>query len=1015
MASDNIKGFTLIEVIISLILLGVMVAVGGLGLVDVVKGYRFSASNAEITQKIQPVLLRLNKEFIEFIEFNGTATKTGASLVHTDGVHSIAYDADYERITINNEALIDGVTDFQITYISNSTSKSTWQATDDIRELSGVELSLSIAHPHLENKPLKFLTRVSPRNNNNLGGAPPDSEPPTMPDYGCFVVTAACGNPDHPLVSIFRNFRDSFLQSNQIGRALIRYYYEHGPDWARWLQNHPLCMPFIQFALMTVAGYLLLLQHKILTVICAMLGVFMIYVWRHRRVVDSAKSSGSALMGIIFSLVIVSLLVVGLVPIFSSSTMETVYSLEGLRAYYVAESGYRYAAKKFLDADSEEEKMETLENMDVSNETLGDDDGWFELVIFPYWFEVTKSPGNSLSLKTKTYGQVSPWIDFSKEGRLYHYNSGEFKEFSKANAGSNEVVFYCNSAWSDVSDGDMVTFAAEADKQTVYEDGSLKLKEFYSYFPEFNGAFSVESDNVKTQYSYRKREGDTLYGIELVDTTSEWKNISVKDNDNIILEKFLRLRSTGHYASATREILYNIPIGWIVSGDFERVEFIDTFDDLTHWYTGDNETIGSFGIAEVDGSKAMDIETVKDPTETDVFFGLIKIRWSDYWGAIFLNWKNLKTNLAQSWSDAKGYLSYDVQMKTSTSDDQKYFMSGMLLRTRGNDDDSDLDSYGVSFLRAMQRKHWFFGWSDWYYYDDINDGIKPPEGIFFAGRIEGIDYTFSKYRYSQPAIVLWQRNNGEFSWLAYKILDDSTDNINTNGLPEFRLKDWSSILVRLREGTTLEFTNGTNEIQAGDIIVGASSNAQARVVDTPIITAGEGWDGSYQGKLVINKTSDNNFDVGESLLVQGTPVAEAGSHNVTKTNYFKVYYCGTEKSGTPNGVQTDLKRKGQPRDSVYWPPDDVQDSSATNDYFTLVQWDGVNTGASLIASKLEPRAIVKTSALSSPTYPLASGAKFDELVGLVVGGYNGNEIYFDDFGIQLDVKSGSGFLPPIQQ
>ena len=45
----------------------------------------------------------------------------------------------------------------------------------------------------------------------------------------CFVITATMGNPYHPIVDEFREYRDSKLLTNILGKAFVSFYYKVGP------------------------------------------------------------------------------------------------------------------------------------------------------------------------------------------------------------------------------------------------------------------------------------------------------------------------------------------------------------------------------------------------------------------------------------------------------------------------------------------------------------------------------------------------------------------------------------------------------------------------------------------------------------------------------------------------------------------------------------------------------------------------------------------------------------------
>lgn len=59
------KGFTLIEVIATLIIVGILAAFAGLGIVSAVQGYMFAKDTAAIGEKAQLALARINRELLE--------------------------------------------------------------------------------------------------------------------------------------------------------------------------------------------------------------------------------------------------------------------------------------------------------------------------------------------------------------------------------------------------------------------------------------------------------------------------------------------------------------------------------------------------------------------------------------------------------------------------------------------------------------------------------------------------------------------------------------------------------------------------------------------------------------------------------------------------------------------------------------------------------------------------------------------------------------------------------------
>lgn len=54
---------------------------------------------------------------------------------------------------------------------------------------------------------------------------------------GCYIATAVYGSYTAPEVIILRNFRDSYLRRNFLGRSFIKLYYFISPTVARWLKD----------------------------------------------------------------------------------------------------------------------------------------------------------------------------------------------------------------------------------------------------------------------------------------------------------------------------------------------------------------------------------------------------------------------------------------------------------------------------------------------------------------------------------------------------------------------------------------------------------------------------------------------------------------------------------------------------------------------------------------------------------------------------------------------------------
>jgi len=114
------SGFTLIEAIVSLILVGIMAAVAGIGLVYVVQGYLFTRANAATLQKGQIAMSRISLELKNISLVSSPSTSTSITFysykseptdpsIATKSKRSIRLSDDGEKIEIT-ESYTDGAT-----------------------------------------------------------------------------------------------------------------------------------------------------------------------------------------------------------------------------------------------------------------------------------------------------------------------------------------------------------------------------------------------------------------------------------------------------------------------------------------------------------------------------------------------------------------------------------------------------------------------------------------------------------------------------------------------------------------------------------------------------------------------------------------------------------------------------------------------------------------------------------------------------------------------------------------
>lgn len=69
---------------------------------------------------------------------------------------------------------------------------------------------------------------------------------------GCFIATAAYGSYLAPEVKTLRDFRDSHLLTNALGRALVGQYYRYSPPMAEYISHRPAARAVVRAALTPV-------------------------------------------------------------------------------------------------------------------------------------------------------------------------------------------------------------------------------------------------------------------------------------------------------------------------------------------------------------------------------------------------------------------------------------------------------------------------------------------------------------------------------------------------------------------------------------------------------------------------------------------------------------------------------------------------------------------------------------------------------------------------------------------
>lgn len=121
------SGFTLVELIASLILVGLLGAVAGMGIVQMTDGFMFSKKNAETVQKARLVMARLVKE-LSAVSRSDISAATSTSIIFTRD--AVPYNVNWggnanDPLLIDGDTLADKVKTFSLAYYTAYDSSAT--------------------------------------------------------------------------------------------------------------------------------------------------------------------------------------------------------------------------------------------------------------------------------------------------------------------------------------------------------------------------------------------------------------------------------------------------------------------------------------------------------------------------------------------------------------------------------------------------------------------------------------------------------------------------------------------------------------------------------------------------------------------------------------------------------------------------------------------------------------------------------------------------------------------------
>lgn len=154
------RGFTLIEVIASLTLLGLIALMAGLGIVQVTKQYVFAQKAGETAQVAQVAMARMVKELTMLRSCTSSSVTSINYDIPTLPGRSISWSANSGEILVNGQKLVEHIQSFSLSYYNSYNDPSPAGSYQTGTTMIGITFGMTGAEGIVST----FTSRAFPRN-----------------------------------------------------------------------------------------------------------------------------------------------------------------------------------------------------------------------------------------------------------------------------------------------------------------------------------------------------------------------------------------------------------------------------------------------------------------------------------------------------------------------------------------------------------------------------------------------------------------------------------------------------------------------------------------------------------------------------------------------------------------------------------------------------------------------------------------------------------------------------------
>ena len=157
MVMNTKKGFTLIELTTAIVIMAILGAIAGMGIVQIANGYSFAKKNAMAAEQAQVALTRIAKELRELQSIDVSPSQTNSSKIRylRGGTwNTLAWDSDNKELKLNDDKLLEKVQSFSLTY------RNTYNGTVTVYSPATAVIEIAFELRVYNDIPITFVQRV---------------------------------------------------------------------------------------------------------------------------------------------------------------------------------------------------------------------------------------------------------------------------------------------------------------------------------------------------------------------------------------------------------------------------------------------------------------------------------------------------------------------------------------------------------------------------------------------------------------------------------------------------------------------------------------------------------------------------------------------------------------------------------------------------------------------------------------------------------------------------------------